>query len=314
MDFQKVKIMPNLNFAKFTLFFTLVIVLFSANTFGQAAKITQCIEIEEDYAAQIAEATRGIKFSAYNLQAYLKRGYAYIMAGKYDEALKDFNRAIEINPKSDEAFFLRGNLYATRANYDKAIRDFSTAIELNSENASFYYERARSYSSKDELILLLDDSNTAIRLNPELAQAYYQRGVGSYMLREKEKALKDWKKVVELATREIETISNNECQYDNYLLRAIVYKATGNFSQAVMDYNAAIKLSPNFYQTYYYRGRLYFDNHDYWIAINNLTKAIELNPDFAESYQKRAAAYDKVREKEKAESDRKKYQELSEKP
>ena len=40
--------------------------------------------------------------------------------------------------------------------------------------------------------------------------------------------------------------------------------------------------------------------------------AIELNRQFAESYKQRAVAYDKLKENEKAESDRQKYKELSE--
>ncbi len=91
----------------------------------------------------------------------------------------------------------------------------------------------------------------------------------------------------------------------------IIHISSCNLRQALADYNKSIELKKDNFQAYYYRARLYLYQDKHKSAIDDLTKAIALNPQFAESYKNRAVAYDKIGEAEKAEADRKRYEELS---
>lgn len=300
--------MPNLNISKsFIPFSLLLFVIFSAIVFGQKASTPKCVE--QDYDAQIVEANKGIKFSPYNMEAYLKRGDAYMSKIEYDKALKDFNRVLEIQPKSAEAFIYRGTLYDNRGNYDQSIADFTMAIEINPENAENYYMRGRAYTRKDENSLAMEDFDKAIRLNDDIAIFYYGRGRQYQLAGRKTAAATDFNKAIEILGREIE-LNYNDCQNDGYIQRGIVYLASNNIRQAISDFIKAVAIKQS-EQAYFYRGLLYLDNKNYKASVDDFTKAIELNSEFAENYKGRAEAYEKLNKKDEAERDRQKYKELS---
>lgn len=83
--------MSKLKFSKNYAAVLFVMILCAANLFGQSLTPAKCAE-DEDFDAQIAEATKGIEFSAYNLPAFLKRGSAYYNKGNYEQALDDFQK------------------------------------------------------------------------------------------------------------------------------------------------------------------------------------------------------------------------------
>lgn len=303
--------MPNLKFPKFSLVPALfLLIMFSINTFGQNTPTSKCGE--EDYDAQITEATKGIKFSSYNIEAYIARGIAYLNKTEYDKALKDFNRALEINPRSDKALSYRGEIYFHRGNYDKAILDLNIVIELNPQDAYAYFTLARSYGFKNEKELAIEGFSKAIALKPEMNSAYYNRGREYYNSGNKEAAKKDFKKAFEIVSGKIELIPK-ECRGYTYLSRGIIAYALGDSRQALTDYNNAINLE-EFSDVYFHRGSLHLKNNDYKEAIADYTKSIELDPQWALVYKRRSQAYEKIKELDKAEADRKKYEELSNQP
>lgn len=279
---------------------------FSALVQGQTAKN---ICAEEDFDAMIIEANKGIKFSQYNIEAYLKRGYAYTGKIEYDKALADFNCVLEIHPKSERAFYSLGIIYLKRGNYNQAIVNFSAAIEINPDNFVNYYERGRTYIYKNENNLAMEDFHRAVILDAENAYAYYGRGRQNFIAGQKELGINDLNKVIEILSKKIE-LNEDSCQNENYLLRGIAYAVLNNTQQSLNDYNKSITVKSN-EQAYYYRGQLHIRKKSYKEAVADFSKAIELNSQFAESYKQRAVAYEKLKETAKAESDIQKYRELS---
>ena len=52
------------------------------------------------------------------------RGNAYLLLGRYDEAVADLTRALELDPASAFALRGRGNAYLLLDRYDEAVADF----------------------------------------------------------------------------------------------------------------------------------------------------------------------------------------------
>lgn len=85
-----------------------------------------------------------------------------------------------------------------------------------------------------------------------------------------------------------------------YSNRGMTYFAKGLFNQALEDYNMAIKLNPNLAQAYNNRGNVYSRRGLYKQAIADYNKALELNPELTIVYYNKALACEAVDDIEEA--------------
>lgn len=79
-----------------------------------------------------------------------------------------------------------------------------------------------------------------------------------------------------------------------FVNRGSEYRRRGNFDLAIIDYNRAIELNPNYPLAYYNRGLLYFDNNNYDLAILDYSRALELDSNNYDIYYNRGIAYYKL--------------------
>ena len=63
------------------------------------------------------------------------------------------------------------------------------------------------------------------------------------------------------------------------------------YRKAVIQFTKAIKIMPEFPQSYNNRGTIYDETNEYDAAIRDYTKAIEIQPDYADAYYNRGNAY-----------------------
>ena len=76
-----------------------------------------------------------------------------------------------------------------------------------------------------------------------------------------------------------------------YTNRGNAHRDKGDFDKAVVDFDRAIQINPNFTTAYYNRGLAYRVTGNVDAAIADDDKAIEIKPDFAIAYYVRANAY-----------------------
>jgi tetratricopeptide (TPR) repeat protein len=92
------------------------------------------------------------------IEDYVKRkmeqGIENTQAGRYDEAIKDFNDALKIKP----AGWVTVNSYQGPA--------------LDYRKVSYYY-RGVVYNAKGQYEMAIADFNKALEIGPKLAEAYY---------------------------------------------------------------------------------------------------------------------------------------------
>ncbi|MGB4604399.1 MAG: tetratricopeptide repeat protein, partial [Bacteroidales bacterium] len=76
-----------------------------------------------------------------------------------------------------------------------------------------------------------------------------------------------------------------------YYHRAIAYRFSKDYDNALNDLNKAIDLYPDYYLAYNMLGNIYFDQEQYDAALKYYQKAIELNPDYVVAYYNVANIY-----------------------
>jgi tetratricopeptide (TPR) repeat protein len=144
-------------------------------------------------------------------------------------------------------------------------------------DAEAYYERGKvKYKSGDKQGALAD-FNKAIELDPNFAKFYGNRGSVKSELGDKQGALADYNKAIELDPNY--TYAYNSRGVDKYEL--------GDKQGALADYNKAIELNPNSANASYNRGVVKRDLGDKQGALADYNKAIELDPNFPHTYHSR---------------------------
>ena len=139
-----------------------------------------------------------VSVSTNNLQDSIDAGNQNLKAGKFDDAIKNFNDAIEIDDECIPAYNGRGIAYANKKDFDAAIKDFDKTIKLDPKYAEGYSNRGEAYADKGDAQKALDDFNKAIELDPKYANAYNNRGALYAKAGDLDKAAADFKKAVEL--------------------------------------------------------------------------------------------------------------------
>jgi|SRR5882672_377296 len=110
-------------------------------------------------------------------RAYQSRGFAYLQAGRYPDALRDFEQAMALNPRDPNAYVGRGTLFARTGSYDRALADYGKAIEIDPEYAEAYAKRCFTKMLLDRPRDALHDCEKATALDPRHRDAQTNLGV-----------------------------------------------------------------------------------------------------------------------------------------
>lgn len=108
-------------------------------------------------------------------KTYLAEGKQFYAAGDYDAAIASFTKSIEAHP-SDDAYDYRGCAYLVKTEHEKAIADFTEAIEHCSPAdrrglSMTYYNRAEAYRRKEEKEKALEDLRKSLELDASNSNA-----------------------------------------------------------------------------------------------------------------------------------------------
>ena len=128
----------------------------------------------------------------------------------------------------------RGDSRLEQHKYDEAIAEYNDAISLNSKNEIIYINRGKAWGRLGEYDRAISDYNQALALNPQNPEPYFYRGFAYLSKEDYDHAVADDKQY----------LLKNPNDSATYFHLGIAAYVTGNFNQAIDNYNEAIRLKP----------------------------------------------------------------------
>ncbi|HEY3312400.1 MAG TPA: tetratricopeptide repeat protein [Anaerolineales bacterium] len=173
---------------------------------------------------------------------YISLARAQVWAGKYVEAQTSAENALLLNPNNSTAHAVRGWALEAQRDYLASETAIKRALELDPNNAL-----AHAYFSE----LLADE---------------YLDGKGPFDAIDR---MSEESKVA---------LSLAPGLFEAHRARGYVYEATGNYEDAIREYEAAVAINKNIADVHISLGRNYRALGVYDKAVNSLTVANQLNP------------------------------------
>lgn len=145
-------------------------------------------------------------------EAYLMRGQVLLEMKQYNEALEDVDFLLKHDSIDEEALRLAAEVQQGLGNEDEAVTYYKKVIDLNPFNEHSYEQIALILARKKEYAQAIATLDEALEIN-EKAQLYQLRGKLKMDSGDKEGALADMKKALELNPESENHISGH---FDNF--------------------------------------------------------------------------------------------------
>ncbi len=236
--------------------------------------LSNVVKISTTEVSAIDYYTRIIDRNPSNVKYLMLRSDMYRSAGMEKEAINDLQRAVSINPYAEiyTSRAMRKNLFPVKK------YDYSTLVNSNNEDPFF-----KSFVLMDQYKKKLETENILDKY--ELKSIISLIDKGEYT---EAKYLLD-----ELDT----SYYHNELYYD---LIGVLEMKSEDYENAILHFDMAIELDPNFVIPYHNRAVAYKKLGDYEKAENDFTNALTLNDNIAKIYFSKANLMSKKGDKESA--------------
>ena len=128
-----------------------------------------------DYPGAIRNFNRVVQLHPNLVEAYVGRGLAYQMSGKFAKAIQDYSDAIRLGSHDAHAFANRGVCEVKLHEDDLAFADFNRALEMESKLPVALNGRGGVLFRRRQFKPAIRDFNAAIRIDPKFVLAYENR-------------------------------------------------------------------------------------------------------------------------------------------
>ena len=200
------------------------------------------------------------------ITGYINRGEEYLRAGKYSEALYDFNKAIVINPVLPGIPNNIGVVHHRQGNLKNAVRWYSKALDLDPSFQLALLSRGEGYYQMGNYSKASNDFINATINRPNEVEGYIGLGMCYRALGNNKAALLNYNKTLEL----------NSSLPNVWFNRGNIFLAMKDYNKAVSDYTIAISLHENYAVAYYNRGICFLRMKNYKKALNDIKMSEKL--------------------------------------
>jgi Tfp pilus assembly protein PilF len=136
--------------------------------------------------------------AAYVDRGYRNRGVAEYHAGRYRDALRDFNRALELDPRNPRSWQLRGALNTRVGQNERALVDLGRALELDPGNAEALGPRCVVLMRLQRLDEALADCTQALESSPDEIDNSISIGMVRALRGETERAERHYRRALQI--------------------------------------------------------------------------------------------------------------------
>jgi tetratricopeptide (TPR) repeat protein len=204
-------------------------------------------------------------------ESVLNEAQAYFADGKLSQAIDSYKQAVLADPRNPATFIELARTQIFAGLYQDAVTNAENALLLNSNNSMAYATKASAL----DYLGKYDDATQAvikaIELDPNNAAAYaYYTEIlldqGNY---------EDIQTAIDLSQKAVALDPNS---LETHRARGYVLFNTGNFAEAISEYQAAIAINDKLWDLHYSLGAVYKMQGEYDKAIQEMLTGVALNP------------------------------------
>jgi tetratricopeptide (TPR) repeat protein len=204
-------------------------------------------------------------------ESLLNEAQSYFTEGKLSQAIDAYRQAVLADPRNPSTFISLARTQIFAGLYQEAVTNAENALLLNPNNSMAYAIKASALDYLENYIDAEIAVKKAIELDPNNAAAYaYYTEIlldqGDF--EDRQTAIDMSQKAQALDPNSLET----------HRARGYVLFNTGNFPEAIQEYQAAIAINDKLWDLHYSLGAVYKIQEEYDLAVQELLTGVALNP------------------------------------
>jgi tetratricopeptide (TPR) repeat protein len=225
------------------------------------------------YQGKYEEAIKKVKSSKFlgDTESEILLAKLYLDTGAFQDAIQLYIRLCK-TVNTHECYNELGISYMENSNYPAAIESFEKVIEINPQFATGYSNLAMCYTKSKDYIKAETSHLKALEIMPN--NPIIRINYGVYLIKNKK-----YQRAKDIL---YPVIVENESMYYAELYIGVAHYFKDEFNSALIHYNRAIGINPDFPDLYYYRALLLYRKGEYNNSINDLKTLEKLNMPFNE--------------------------------
>lgn len=222
-------------------------------------------------------------------ESFLNDAQSLIQKGKINQAIETYKEAVKADPRNPAVYITLARWQVLYGDYDAAMENAQNALLINQTYALAHAVRGWILGKQGEYLLGEGEIKTALDLDPNSALAY---AFLAEIYKDKIDAGKE-----DFNTRDqASELSRKAMSLDPSLLevrraRGLVLEVTGNYEEAIKEFEAALAMNENLADLHIALGRNYKAVAAYDKATDEFNTAISMKPDDPEPYAELARTY-----------------------
>lgn len=272
-----------------------------SDSYYQKGKILRTF-LKDSKAAVIA-LDEAIRINPNYVEAYSTRGYALMDLCRYEDAAKSFDKIIRINlemghklpPISFEEAVRKkvvwnpiqltcSNGYEGKASalkelgkWEEVLECYNQLIKHQPGSEHHHHHRAEALLNLERIEEALESLNIALDIQPNNPFFLNTKGIALAKSGNRIAAEEFYNKMLQSKSKFMDSAST-------YLQKGFAMNILGDKEAALINFDLAIKASPDYYQAYKAKGLILNSLGDKKKALDCFNKATKINPDYVDAY------------------------------
>jgi tetratricopeptide (TPR) repeat protein len=203
-----------------------------------------------------------------NAFAHDNLGDIFILKGRPEEAIGQFQLAIRIKPDDAEAYYNLGVILASGGKDVEALEDYRLAVQFNPNHVDAHNNLGSLLAKQGQIAEAIEQFQQAVQVKADGTEARYNLGVALAAQGRREEAAGQFRQVIQFKPDHAAA---------HYHL-ANLLAAEGRREEAVEHYRRAVESMPNLVPAHYQLGVAWQTQRNFGAAITEYQKVLELYP------------------------------------